>query len=166
MIRSISFDLQRGAKCMLERSGFRRVLPLTGEPDLHLLADGRRVNAIERRDYTYVFYLGTRPWSARVVSRSAAPQEIGIARDPRQLGVAVRQIVLAGPRRQTTIGADMPFLRDGFHAFEPATGIRWTDGYAAVPMEVLGALNGPTMLSLHLCGTTQYIDEGGCVRAA
>jgi autotransporter-associated beta strand protein len=143
---------------LLDRAGPRRVVPLTGDPDLHLWVDGKRIDAIEHRDGVYVFRLRTRPSTARLVSRAAIPQELGVARDPRMLGVAVRRIVLAQARRQKTIEADAALLTGGFHAFEPADGIRWTNGNAIIPKELFVGMDGPGMLMIHLCGVTQYLD--------
>ena len=61
------------------------------------------------------------------------PQELGVARDSRPLGVAVRRIVVAHARRQRVAEADSTSLIDGYHAFESDNGIRWTDGDAVVP---------------------------------
>ena len=87
-----------------------------------------------------------------------------MTRDPRMLGVAVRRIVLAQTRRQKVIEADAALLTDGFHAFEPGDGIRWTNGDAVVPQELFAGMSGPGILMIHLCGTTQYLDGGtlGC----
>ncbi len=151
---------------LLERAGPRKGLPLTDDPDLHLLADGMRIDAIERRDDVYVFRLPRRPRTVRIGSRAAVPQEIGIARDARQLGVAVRRIMLAEVRRRQTIEADAVSLSDGFHAFEADSAIRWTDGDAAVPTELFAKMSGPGMLLVHLGGATQYREDGTAVRVA
>ena len=57
-------------------------------------------------------------------------------------------------------------MTDGYHAFEPDNGVRWTDGDAAVPADLFADMSGPGMLLLHLGGTTQYLDDGTAVRAA
>jgi hypothetical protein len=49
---------------------------------------------------------------------------------------------------------------DGYHKCEAESGIRWTDGDAAVPAEPLFGIGGPCMLTLHLGAATQYIDDG------
>jgi hypothetical protein len=51
----------------------------------------------------------------------------------------VRRIVLAQARRQRAIEADDATLMDGYYAFEAETGIRWTNGNAAVPSAYLRA---------------------------
>jgi hypothetical protein len=118
---------------------------LTREPDLHLLVDGKRIDALNRSDARYVFQLGGRPRTDRICSRAAAPQALGVSRDPRVLGVAIRQFVLAQART------------DEYHAFEAADGIRWTTRDAALPMELFAGVHGPCMLTLQLGGTTQYL---------
>ena len=145
---------------LLARAGPRKPLPLTDDPDLHLLVDGRRVRSIGRQDSMRAFRLRTPPRNVRIRSRAAVPQELGLGRDPRLLGVAVRRIVLASPGRQWAIDADTPSLIDGYHAFEEANGIRWTNGDAAVPQDLIVQVSGPSLLMLYLAGTTQYLDEG------
>jgi hypothetical protein len=83
------------------------------------------------------------------------PQELGVARDPRSLGVAVRRIVLAQARRQRAVEPDAASLIDGYHAFEPDNGIRWTDDDAAVPAGLFADMSGSGMLILHLGEATQ-----------
>jgi hypothetical protein len=150
---------------LLERTGLCHALAVTRDPDLHLLVDGKRIDAIERHDNKYVFRLGAKPRGIRVRSRSAVPQELGVARDPRPLGVSVRRIVLAQARRQRVVEADAASLIDGYHAFEPDNGIRWTDGDAALPAGLFAGMSGAGLLILHLGETTQYLaeDEIRCV---
>jgi hypothetical protein len=159
---------------LLDRSGPRHMPPLTDEPDLHLLADGRRVDAVEQRDQAYVFRLPHRPDSVRIVSRDAVPAELGLVRDPRSLGVALRRIVLCQGTNFTFVEAADPRLVQGYHAFEQATGvpgeplagIRWTTGDAVLPADVLSGFTGPFELVLHLGGRTQYIADDEARRAA
>jgi hypothetical protein len=146
---------------LLDRAGPRPGLPLTPDPDLHLLIDGKRLDAIERREDAYVFRLLARPHSVRICSRSGIPQELGLTRDHRSLGVAVRGLTLAQPRRQRTIEADDDRLVEGFHAFEANDAIRWTNGDAAVPAALFdGMSSSSAMLLLRLGGTMQYLDDG------
>jgi hypothetical protein len=141
-------------------------LPLTDDADLHLLVDGKRIDAIEQRGAVYAFRLGTRPRGVWIRSRSAVPLELGIARDPRALGVAIKRIVLAQARLQRAIEADAASLRDGYNAFESDNGIRWTDGNAAVPAGLFAGMSGSGMLILELGGATRYPADGASVRAA
>ena len=143
-----------------ERTKPQRSLPLTDDPDLHLVVDGKRIDIIERRDTMAVFRLAAPPFHARIRSRDGVPQELGLARDDRSLGVAVRKIVLAQPRKQRTIEVNADSLCDGWHAFEPEDGIRWTNGDASIPAELLQGIRGPCMLMLYLGCATQYLDVG------
>jgi len=121
---------------------------------------------MEGRDGTHVFRLRGKPRSVRIRSRAAVPMELGVARDARALGVAVRRIVLAEARRQRAIDAEAASLTDGYHAFEAVNGIRWTDGDAAVPAELFAAVGGPAILMVQLGGATRYADDGAVGRAA
>jgi hypothetical protein len=94
------------------------------------------------------------------------PQELGIARDGRCLGVALRRIVLAQVRRQRAIEAEATALDDGWHLFEPEIGVRWTNGNALVPHSLFTGMSGASMLILQTGPATQYLDDGISVRAA
>ena len=142
---------------LLHRAGSRPSLPLTEDPDLHLLIDGLRLNPEESAGPHRVFYIPGKPARVEIASRDAVPAELGLARDPRSLGVALRRIEVRRGESHATIEADDPRLTDGFHAFEPAAGIRWTNGKAAVPSEVLAVPGrGAVKLILTLGGTTRY----------
>jgi hypothetical protein len=52
------------------------------------------------------------------------------------------------------------------NAFEPDSGIRWTNGNAAVPAEWFAAVIGSCMLMVHLGGSTKDLNEGSSVGAA
>ena len=157
---------------LLDRAGPRDGVPLTENPDLHLLVDGRRVDADGRRDAAgpdgmiRVFALPASARSVRIVSRAAAPAELGLARDPRELGVALRRLVLRQRTWFRTIAVTDPALRDGFHDCEPAEGIRWTNGDAALPVSLFAGRSGQLELVLHLGGTTRYIDDGSAAKVA
>jgi len=141
---------------LLDLAGPRPGMPVTDDPDLHLLVDGHRVDAMREADQ-YIFPLWTRPDAVRIVSRSAAQQELGLARDPRVLGVAVRQILLfRGPQLRVMDAWDSQ-LAHGFHDFEPDNGFRWTDGDALLPPELFEGFDGPTELVLNVGATTRYL---------
>jgi hypothetical protein len=145
---------------LLDRAGDRPGLALTDDPDLHLRVDGRRIEPERRAGDVYVFQLPASRRDVRIASRAAAPAEIGLARDPRVLGVALwRVIVRAGTQFRTMEAADESLV-DGVHAYEPETGVRWTNGDAPVPTAWLEGWAGPIELVLHLRGATSYIDDG------
>jgi hypothetical protein len=145
---------------LLDRAGPRPGVPLTDDPDLHLRVDGGRVGATARTATMALFHLARRPGSVRLVSRAAAPQELGLARDPRCLGVAVRRIELRQGSTCRMILAGDAQLTAGFHPFEAATLMHWTDGDAALPAALFERLSGPLELVVHLRATARYIDDG------
>jgi T5SS/PEP-CTERM-associated repeat protein len=151
---------------LMDRVGPRKGLPLTDDPDVHLFVDGKRLDPIERNIDRYAFRLPRRPGKVRLCSRSVVPQELGIARDARQLGVAVERIELVQAQRQQVLKANASSLTQGWQAFEPDAGIRWTDGDATVPARLFAGTTGAAMLIVHLGAATQYLDEGEAVRAA
>ena len=153
-------------RALLDRAGPRRSPPLTDDPGLHLLVDDVRVDASERTADLHVFRLISTPVTIRITSRAGAPQELGLSRDPRSLGVALRRIIVRQGTRFKVAKADDARLIDGFHDFETDNGFRWTNGYAAVPDSLFADFRGPWELVLHLGGTTHYVADGAAKRAA
>jgi hypothetical protein len=152
---------------LLDRSGLRLDLLTTDEPDLHLLVDGRRVDGRRLRDGVHAFRLPKPLTTVRIVSRASAQDELGLARDPRLLGVALRQMLLWQGRQLKTLEAADAMLCKGFHQFEPDNGFRWTDGNAEVPTALFQNADGICELQLHVGCTTQYqISEGPASLAA
>jgi Hint domain len=151
---------------LLDRAAPRGQVPLTDEPDLHLMVDGRRVDATLRQAGVYVFGLTGRPEDVRIVSRSAVPQELGLARDPRSLGVALRQIVVRQGTGFRVAKAKDTRLVSGFHPLEAAGDFVWTDGDAGLPVDLLTGFAGPVEVVLTITGTTHYIDDGEVSRVA
>jgi hypothetical protein len=140
---------------LLDRAGPRPGMPTTEDPDLHLLVDGQRVDAVSRSDNKHVFRLAVRPNSVRIVSRAGAPQELGLARDPRSLGAPIQRIVLRKHGRPPQVlKADDARLADGFHAFEPDKGFRWTSGDASLPMSFFRGISGACFLEIDLAACT------------
>jgi hypothetical protein len=145
---------------LLDRAGKLRSLPLTDDPDLHLLVDGRRLEAVERTGDVYVFRLPLVPSILRIVSRASTPAELGLARDPRVLGVALRRLALRKMTRFRIIKANDKRLREGFHAFESDSSLRWTNGDAAIPVELCVGFTGSFELVLDVGATTHYVEDG------
>jgi hypothetical protein len=150
---------------LLDRSGPRDLPPLTDNPDLHLVVNGVRVDAHVRCGFAYAFRLPSSPKSVVIASREAAPAELGIARDPRSLGVALRQVVVWQGTRVVSLDADDERLTEGFHGYEPAEHIRWTDGQAELPAATFAGFGAGALVTLHLGGDTRYRDPGERVAA-
>ena len=146
---------------LLDRCGARPGLPLTDDPDFCLMVDGMRVDASERTDDgVHVFAVPAAAAHMRLVSRSAVPQELGTARDPRCLGVAVRRVAVRQGTRFRVARAGDAMLAEGFHPFEAASGLRWTDGDAVVPAGLFAGFAGTVELVVHVGATTRYVEEG------
>lgn len=144
---------------LMDRAGARPGLPLTTDPDLHLVVDGCRIDAVSQHSEAHIFALATCPREVRIVSRCAAPDELGVARDPRVLGIALRQIVLRRGTRFHSIKAADARLAEGFHAFEATKRWRWTNGDAVVPATLFDRQTGPIELVLHVGCTSRYAIE-------
>jgi Hint domain/Right handed beta helix region len=141
---------------LLDRAGPRPGVPLTDDPDLHLLVDGQRVDGKARSGGVYAFRLPRRPSSVHIISRAGSPDELGIARDPRLLGVALRQaVVWRGPQMRLMEASD-PALAHGFHQFEETNGLRWTDGDALLSATLFDGIDGACDVELHVGCTTWY----------
>ena len=152
---------------LLDRAGPRNNLPLTDDPDLHLVIDGGRVDALGRTDSTYVFRLPAAPGSVIVASRVGTPSELGITRDPRSLGVALRRVTIRQGAKFMLLDADDDRLTTGFHGYEPADNLRWTEGYAELPIDAFARFDSGAEVTLHLGGATRYPDDGeGATQAA
>jgi hypothetical protein len=141
---------------LLTQTGPRPNQVLTDDPDLHLLVDGRRLDATEWANSAYVFILPAAVRSVRIASRAAAPAELGLARDPRVLGISLRRVVVRAGRRFRIIDTADERLVEGFHDHEPDNGLRWTDGDAVLPVALFEGFVGRIELVLHMGGTTQY----------
>ena len=146
---------------LLDRSGARPGVPMTDDPDLHLVIDGKRLDPAERQPDMYAFHLPASSRSARLISLSGVPQELGVSRDDRELGVAVRQLLLEQcDGRWRALTAEDACLSDGYHAFEADIGIRWTTGDAAIPSELFDGMAGAGTLRVFLGCSTVYADVG------
>jgi hypothetical protein len=144
---------------LLKRAGRRPGLPLTQMHGMHLLADGKGLDAVSRHGGINVFRLPSAPRSLRLLSRAAAPQELGLERDPRVLGVAVHRIVARQGTRFRVMEAADTALVAGFHTFEPDGGIRWTDGDATVPAVLFEAMHGGFEVVVHIAYSAWYRDD-------
>jgi autotransporter-associated beta strand protein len=143
-------------KHLLDRSGFTPPA-LTGDADLHLLADGVRIDAETIDGATHRFRLTQAPFDLRIVSRSAVPRAIGRSHDLRRLGVAIRSLKLEAAELTTHLTSGSALLHEGFHPGETERKLRWTDGNAAVPARALLAFEGEFTLTVELAaGAMEY----------
>ena len=117
--------------------------------DLHLLADGRRVEP-ETRGLSARFLLPADAEEVWLVSETGVPAEIGVARDLRALGVCVGGLAVddgfGSPR---AVSADHSLLCAGFHELEDGPQ-RWTAGRARLPRELWAECRGDVFLRVDL----------------
>ena len=149
---------------LLDRSGPRRLPPLTSDPDLHLLSNGQRIDPASIDGSIHVFSLRDNTGPIRIVSRAAVPADLGTTRDFRTLGVSIRWIALRAGSRSRVIDAADDRLTEGFHDHEPTEGLRWTDGEAVLPASLFDVVNGPFDIILEL-GHAAWYPEGSRVAA-
>ena len=151
---------------LLDRALPRLPVPTTGDPDLHLLADGARIDGLRLPGGVRMFWLPRVPREVCIMSRAGVPQELGTARDPRLLGVALRRVAVWQGALVRVLEADDPALSRGFHEFEPDGGLRWTDGAGQAPAELFAGLSGRCGIELRVAHTSRYPVEVGAIPAA
>lgn len=150
-----------------EAFGFRA----TTASALHLSADGQVIAGRPLGDDIWRFELPAGVADLRIRSRTACPAADDGAweGDRRQLGVAVRRIVIRGAAGQDVVVAmDDPSLSCGFHPVERQgdAPFRWTDGNALLPTSMIPVPEGPAVLEIQLCGTLRYWEPLAAERRA
>jgi hypothetical protein len=138
---------------LLRRSGQRLGLPTTTEADLHLEIDGERIEGKHLSGGRMTFALPVRTGDVVIASRSGKPDELGRHRDPRPLGVALRQIVIWRGFRPLVIAAAELDGVAGFHGYEADGDCIWTNGKGFLPAAMLA---GAEELVLKVIHTTHY----------
>lgn len=146
---------------LLARSGFLEP-EATNDPDLHLVADWQRIDpyVVDCRAHeyqgTYRFRLDRAPRQLTIASRIGVPLQMGINRDPRRLGVALRSIGLRGGDAWVELDYDSPLLTEGFNEPESEPRHRWTNGLAVVPRAANRLFKGEFEVVLDVVCTTKY----------
>jgi hypothetical protein len=142
-------------KRLLARGPYEHI-PRTADPDLHLRVDGRRIDGKILANGGLGFRLPLMFEDVRIRSRAGAQDVLGLARDPRPLGVALGKIVIWRGRRPIVIVMDDPRLSDGFHDYESGNGFRWTSGDGLLPRSLFLNTGASCEIELHVASTTQY----------
>jgi hypothetical protein len=130
--------------------GYALPVPVMVEgPDLHIVADGQRIQPVSDRDSRYVFAVPAGAKSVSLVSRFCIPADKMVSglRDTRRLGVSVNWIAIRSNDHEAILSADHPALRDGWNDAELAGGAmwRWTNGAATIPWENVA---GPAVVTV------------------
>jgi antigen 43 len=135
-----------------------RAPAMTEDPDLHMLADGRRIQPISDRNSRYVFMVPAGARSVTLASRFGIPAAKMVAgqRDTRRLGVSVDWIAIRSSANETILAADNPALQDGWNDAEQSGARlwRWTDGAATVPWE---SITGAAVMTVQCTLVDQYL---------
>ena len=124
----------------------------TADPDLCIVAGGKRIAPLSRTGGRYTFMVPPTGGEMRLSSRTAKPSTSRPwVEDRRSLGVMVQQVVIKTSHDQEVIAMDDPRLTNGWWAAEAdaATIWRWTAGEAALPLNA-----GPAVIEV-LVGETQ-----------
>ena len=127
---------------------------LTDTPELHLLADGRRLMPLLASPHIYHFALPPGLSSLRLRSAAFRPRVMEPpSSDERVLGVALTELRLSARGTEHVIPPDHRRLSAGFHPAEQFgnRSWRWTDGDADLGPAVLPLLpRGGGRLTLHV----------------
>ena len=138
--------------------GYEVLAPSTVEDsDLHILADGLRVDPISDRDSRYVFTIPADVKSVSLASRFCIPADkmVSSVRDTRRLGVSINWIAIRSGDAETILSADHPSLQDGWNDAERngSSMWRWTDGAATIPWD---NVTGPAVVTIRCTPIDQY----------
>jgi hypothetical protein len=110
-----------------------------GDPDIHILADGKIIRPVSDDVSRYVFMVPEGVTTVSLMSRFGIPSDRMIAsqRDTRRLGARVNWIAIRSKHDDTSIAADHPSLQDGWYdpEYEPTSIWRWTAGNAVIPWQ-------------------------------
>jgi thioesterase domain-containing protein len=131
--------------------GFVDEMARLANPELHLLVDGKRIDAVESSERMWRFTLCEPPRNVAIVSRSCVPSKTHLGHaDRRTLGVPVTKIVVTAEQWKVEIGHKHPMLVDGFHL--PEDDERWTTGSALIPRALLASCPRSANVEIHVSG--------------
>lgn len=121
-----------------ESLGYQRLdVATTGDPDLHMVADGRAIRPLSAQGDRYLFLIPAGTATTRLASRASAPSLLApYLEDRRPLGVAIKRMSVRTATDVTEYPADHPALSKGWFAVEGdgSTIWRWTNGDASLPI--------------------------------
>jgi hypothetical protein len=134
----------------------------TTEPDLQVMANGRRLRPLAIEGERYVFVLPAGAETIRLTSRADAPADIApYQEDRRRLGVAVGRLTFRAGTEMRDVPVDHPMLTLGWHAAE-REGLelrRWTDGDAHLPVPFEAGVGLVTLEVQTTCQATYRVDQ-------
>ena len=137
------------------------------DPDLHLVVDGRRIEAVSDREARFVFAVPAGAKSVVLASRASIPadQMTPLVRDTRRIGVRILSAVIEADGNQTILPADHPGFQQGWHDVDTHGSVpwRWTNGAGTIPWE---NINGVATLTVHCYPSGWYPVEQTAALAA
>jgi hypothetical protein len=135
------------------------------DPDLHLLADGKRIDPYEFLPHSFMFQIPAETKVLRLISHTTSPCELGLPSDDRQLGFCIHNITAVSEDSSVKIEIEPhhPNLNQGFHSVEEKIR-RWTKGDAVLPISLLGdgtqnmnlTIKGRALIRYHLSHKITY----------
>ena len=128
------------------------------DPDLHILADRKRVEPSEIIGANWVFDIPANTKAVSLVSHACKPSTLGLAADDRNLGFCVTAIRATSAASDAVLAPTNQLLQEGFHQAE-REGFRWTDGRATLPIELLGGGTCQIRLTVTGHGLPYYIHQ-------
>jgi hypothetical protein len=120
---------------------------VTQDADLHLVVDGKRIDATKQDPKTWTFELPAAASSIRLVSNKTRPSLVRASSDRRLLGVCVRGLSVSTGETTTAIAMAAGELTQGFYAAEQSGSgdtWRWTNGDAELPVGLIGKTGEPS----------------------
>ena len=122
----------------------------TDDPDLHLMADGTRIDPSLVGGLSWHFEVPAGVRDLRLVSRACSPVTAGLSDDRRRLGFCVMGITVSTPDETRTIHASHRQFGAGVHELEERDGqcCRWTDGDCRLPDALLAGIDEPVTLAV------------------
>jgi hypothetical protein len=146
------------------RLGFAATRPaarLVHGPDLRLVTEaGVEILPSVRDGKLVTFTVPADAGQVRLRTRASRPSDtIGpYVDDRRELGVLVGGIVCEDGHHRTSIYTHLSCSSlDGWHAPEPGSPFRWTNGNAMLPAEIMARQHGPLLLSIEVVHGGPYL---------
>lgn len=141
----------------------------TYDADLHVLADGVRIEGdVAGSNVRFILPAGTK--ELRIRSNSFVPEEFEVSsKDGRRLGVPLRSIRIDdGLDVARKVELDDPVLSQGFSYVQSDAQLvwRWTDGDAALPVEMWADCRGSFFLRLELAAERGHFRSWAAPAAA
>lgn len=141
-------------------NGHAATYATTADPDLHLLADGQRIEPIRSDDSSWTFDVRHLARPLYLVSRSTRPCDLSESVDSRLLGIRVHEVSAEAGDKRIALRADRGAFQEGFYDCEfdiDGGHWRWTNGRAMLPAALWDELKQPTTLTISGRPMQQYL---------